>query len=249
MVKHARHQSIGRPRRRWWLGLGIGLVVVLLLGGIYMWWSQRQWQQTDRYYDTVLRQSQQLHTQLRSGEAASVEGLGRLRAGLAEASPGGCTPGWLVAWQRSLVPAYRQAVQRCQQAVEANQQRATALDELQRHLKAQVAVATLLEGAQQQLQAIPATDYPALQQAWQQVRGQVSDLPDDSRALRDPLHERVNGVVTAFEQVTAAHQAQDRARLDEALAAVERAYGALGGLQDQVDQTYRQAIDRLLDRV
>ncbi len=236
MKKLARKAKLPAFVRSKWFFIALAVFLAALVG-LYAWWSISSWNSYQTRY-TALRTvtEQQLGKAIDMKIETTEQRKEKLTAlkNVAETlpTPSGdiCQVGFATAWQ-GFIEDLKKKKEECNKGQAVLITLRSSLDKVVVHLESDRTLATLLSAAPVGGE-IPEADWTKQRDAWSGVAVTVRELQSDNdfAPVKQVAIDRMGGMVAAWEEVLAAHQAKDKARYIKAASTLAQAFDNLAAI-------------------
>lgn len=227
-----------------WQWLLVAAVVVAIIG-IYCGLSVLGWREVDAIAARAEVSSNRLLTVLQAGNLTpqKLDEIGKETELVARES---CSPGVLAHWQAAIVAQYNAKATSCLQNKDRLSKQVRVIQEIAKYVNSERFIAKLLYDASAKLNTIPVQEYATRQKVWQKVVESLQGSDMANKKLKAVVIERVNAIAAALAALDAANKAMDVQKFDMARQDLQRAYGALAGIQNVSVEQFQLQVDALI---
>lgn len=241
---------IMKERRRW---IAIGLACIIVVTGLYIWWSIYSWQAYNTTWhatQTVVKQAVADATKdTPVGETGYIkkhDALRRVVATLATHEDM-CQPNVLIGWQQFL-HATETSIKDCKELQHKYAQLETALNELVTYVndeqKLQKELVWLVPS---KADVLDEKQWPAFSSAAIEVQSKVNKLQvgEGYTPVLTTSKKQLTTLVTKWKAFNQAHEAHDRIAWEKAKGELVQAYSAITSLADVSEASLQGLLKRL----
>ncbi|MDO4684705.1 MAG: hypothetical protein Q4B06_03290 [Candidatus Saccharibacteria bacterium] len=228
---------------RWhWLFM---VVIVVAIIGIYCGLSVLGWREVDVMSARAEAASNRSLAALQAGNLTPQK-LNEISEEVERIAKESCSPGILAYWQSAVVAQYHTKATGCLQNKDRLSKQVRVIQEIAKYVNSERFIAKLLHDASVKLNTIPAQEYTTRQKVWQKVVESLQGSDMANKKLKTVVIERVKAIVAALTALDAANKAMDVQRFDVARQDLQRAYGALTGIQNVSVEQFQSQVDALI---
>ena len=208
-------------------------IFALSIGG-YVWWSVASWSAYEQKYTEKQHSIQHNLESVWNMPADTVEQKQAKLAQLASASteiakvdPETCNQTLFIEWQR-VIQANSERARACKDMVQSVQNFSASLRPAVEFLQQGEAMAKIMAHAPSKTEVAEA-DFSGQLSAWRTTLDAVNNISTGNEfgAVKQAARGSTEGVIKAWEEIIAAHEAKDKARYTKAVQALAAAYDRL----------------------
>lgn len=236
---------IASCKRHPWCALSvIGAVLLLILSGVYVWYSINTWGNlaSDAQSERKIIRSKLMNIH---SQDQPLESIRTLAESVHADTKHLCDVSSLVSWHRHSFDAAKVAHKECV----THQRKIGAVGESLRdityRIDRELAFDAHVASHQGKLNKTDASDYALHKKTWQEFIDQTQKLKVDSslEAAKKAAISSSTFIVTSYDQLIAADKAEKRAEFDAAAADVQKGFSMLGEIQNLSVESYAKLVD------
>lgn len=236
---------IASCKRHPWRALSvIGAMLLLILGGTYVWYSINTWGNlvSDAQSERKIIRSKLMNIHSQGQPLESIKALAESVHADAKHL---CDVSSLVSWHQHSFNAAKVAHKECVTHQRKISAVGESLHDITYRIDRELAFDAHLALHQGKLNKTEASDYALHKKTWQKFIDQTQKLKVDSslEASKKAAISSSTFIVTSYDQLIAADKAEKRAEFDAAAADVQKGFSMLGEIQNLSVESYAKLVD------